>query len=307
MLHIIILSFLRLEAEDVEVSLASNYILQQIPFETYPKDFTFIVDGKNYPTSRMEADIISPIIRNLHKNDKDIDCFYINTNNRFPDCNFSDFLQLLTFKPQTIDSKMQLYIKYIFLVLGNLEEYRKIKLQYSDLISVTNVIDRILQKQHIFSADELTEEIDFAAIHFKELNKEELKKIDDQVISKILQNTMNHNFDENLIMDFITELYLENKSRKYLFENVNFSNVDKDKLIYFFKTFNFYDITPEIWQSIIERIINSPDNKKKKAKQSLNINSNSTVKSFYYNEKKQLNGIIRYLTNKTKEKNILMI
>ena len=94
------------------------------------------------------------------------------------------------------------YILNIFLVLGNLEEYRKIKLQYSDLISVTNVFDRILQKQHIFSLDKLTVEIDFAAIHFKELNKDELKK------SMILQNTMNHinnNIDENLIMDFITK------------------------------------------------------------------------------------------------------
>ena len=97
MLHVIVLFFIKLDAEDTEVSLTSNYILQQIPFETYPKDFKFIVDGKSYPTSRIEADIISPIIRNLHKNDKSINCFYINTHNRFPECNFSDFLQLLTF------------------------------------------------------------------------------------------------------------------------------------------------------------------------------------------------------------------
>ena len=274
-----------------EICLDIN-VIKQIPFQKYKKDFTFIVDGTTFYTSRFEADLLSPLIRDLHFSNENLNSFSINTNNQFPNCNFSDFLSLLTFQPKTIDINLQLYFKYLFSVLGNREESEKIQLQYNESLSINNVIERIKQKQSSFPLNDMIEEISFASSHFKEINKEELKKLDESIIEMIIQNDNLKVKDEDSLLQFITELYLENSTRKYLFENVFFSNVSQNCINNFFNIFNLNDITPEIWQSIIKRTTNSKfDQKSRKLNE-------WKEKSVFYKKGSNLNGIIKYLTKK---------
>ena len=48
-----------------------------IPIQDYLKDFIFIVNGKEFPTSRIFADMISSRIRDMHKEDATVDTYII--------------------------------------------------------------------------------------------------------------------------------------------------------------------------------------------------------------------------------------
>lgn len=60
----------------------------------------------------------------------------------------------------------------------------------------------------------------------------------------------------------------------------------------FFTTFDFNDLTPEIWQSIIQRTNNSENNQTSRKLKEWKI------KKILYKKNQNLNGIIKYLTKK---------
>ena len=51
--------------------------MKGIPFHKYEKNFTFIVNNKQYETSRFIADILSPIVRQYHYTDESINSITI--------------------------------------------------------------------------------------------------------------------------------------------------------------------------------------------------------------------------------------
>lgn len=51
----------------------------QVPFSKYEKNFIFIVNNKEFRTSRLIADLLSPTISKIHINDPTMKEFYINT------------------------------------------------------------------------------------------------------------------------------------------------------------------------------------------------------------------------------------
>ena len=75
-------------AQRNQIQLDCSSILQ-VPLDKFPKDFTFIVNGKEYQTSRFLADIISPIIVQYHFTDEAINQFFINTSNQNNNIDFT--------------------------------------------------------------------------------------------------------------------------------------------------------------------------------------------------------------------------
>lgn len=73
--------------------------ISAVPLQTYDKDFSFVVNGKEFKTSRLLSDLLSPIICKIQLNDPTIDTFIINTNQNG---DFSHFLQLTNFEPTTL-------------------------------------------------------------------------------------------------------------------------------------------------------------------------------------------------------------
>lgn len=110
--------------------------LKDIPFNKYPKDFTFVVDGKRYQAPRIVADILSQKIRKLHCVDESINEFYINTKNtninlplhgeKIQDNSedyFEDFLNLCQFENKEYESNIRSRFMLYFYLLGNIDEY----------------------------------------------------------------------------------------------------------------------------------------------------------------------------------------
>lgn len=73
-----------MEQEDYQFSLSFNNI-KSIPFDKYEKNFTFIVNGKEYETSRFVADILSPIVREYHFIDESMNSISIDTSSNTRD------------------------------------------------------------------------------------------------------------------------------------------------------------------------------------------------------------------------------
>ena len=97
-----------MEQEDYQFSISFNNI-KSIPFDKYEKNFTFIVNGKEYETSRFVADILSPIVREYHFIDESMNSISIDTSSNTRDY-FQDFLNLVNFTQKTMNENVSLNI-----------------------------------------------------------------------------------------------------------------------------------------------------------------------------------------------------
>lgn len=87
-----------------------------VPFQNYPQDFIFIVNGEEYKTSRLLSDLLSPKISKTHLSDPTIDYFIINTKSTG---NFSRFLEVQNFQDYLISTDEIPFILEILEALGN--------------------------------------------------------------------------------------------------------------------------------------------------------------------------------------------
>ena len=142
-------------------SLCFNNV-KHIPFEKYEKDFIFIVNNKQYKTSRIFADLLSPIISQYHYIDETIDSItikYDNDNtekgqfNSLTNDYFSDFLKLAEFTPKVIDDNHKKHYVQYFLQLGNIDEVRQLQPEYFDL-NPENIIDHLKSSKIVINEDQ---------------------------------------------------------------------------------------------------------------------------------------------------------
>lgn len=120
--------------------------MKDFPFERYEKNFTFIVNGKEYHTNIFVADLLSPKIRRSHYFDSSIDRFYINTKDKDDDSLFSAILSLVSFDSRQLKENEINYYKTIFAKLGNKREFLKLSPIDESEITTNNVIERIKRK-----------------------------------------------------------------------------------------------------------------------------------------------------------------
>lgn len=243
--------------------------IKGLPFHKYENNFTFIVNGKQYLTSRIVADLLSPYIRQLHYIDFSINEFYLTTkqipneetlNNDF----FFDFLSLATFNDSQIDQIRKKYYSAYFFILGNIEEYSKLQPYYTQTPTIDNVVDRLNSINEITSLINLNvnpatlvydEIIEFAASHFEELDKKEMKKLSIEIIEKVLNSEKLKLKDEDSLLKFILSLYEKDKSYSVLFDYIAFSNVREETFDNFLREIQLEFINDGIWRSICNRII----------------------------------------------------
>lgn len=298
---------------NTEFSLSFDNI-RSIPFDKYEKNFTFIVNGTKYETSRFIADILSPIIRKCHYSDETIDEFNINinTDGKIPKCNdfFLDFLKLTQFKKSNLDSFHQMRYSEYFLKLGNIDAYLQLRPEPILDLTPENIIDflkinmgfhedlskyyseksEILKKNGNFDLDQM---INYAAVHFEEISKVEMKTLPDEVIEQIISNKFLRLTEEDDLLLFILDLYKENRKYSNLFEYVMFNNVSKKEFEKFIVDFSPEYINSKIWNSICQRFLQD------KESESFSERYSEKIIKLKHKEGKDFHGIMRYLTEQT--------
>ena len=213
--------------------------LKDIPFNKYPKDFTFIVDGKRYQTPRIVADILSPKIRKLHCVDEFINEFYINTKDPSiklllhdgkiqddSDDYFESFLNLCQFENKEYEENIRSRFMLYFYLLGNITEYVHLINNQSKEIMVDNAINRLISILSIESKmDDFTdidvqnskEIIKFVASHFEDIDKKQLSDLNVEILDEIFRSDSLIINEEDSLFNFFFTLFEKNISYLFLF------------------------------------------------------------------------------------------
>lgn len=270
---------------------------KSIPFDKYENDFTFIVNGNEYKTNRLIADLLSPIIRKYHYQDQTIDRFVINTEQKNQEIAeyFTDFLNLIKFEEINIDAQHQKYFSEFFLKIGNFDEYLKFHPEFFEEIRIDNIIDRLKEMVKFNHANQFNFDklISFAAEHFEEIDKNQLKKLDLEQIEEIIKNESLKLDEEDSLLNFILELYEKDEKYSPLFEYVNFNNINEKSFVSFINKFSIDNINSSIWRSMCQRILPSEKTK------IIHERYHEKIIQFDHIKGQEFKGIMNYLCEKT--------
>lgn len=208
-------------------------VITQVPLKIYEKDFTFVVNGQKFKTSKIVSDLISPKISKIHHNDPTLSEFFITTKTRVS----SD---LISFEPKQINEDEIEFVSEIFNQFGI--EKASVKTNNFEL-KIENIIGliEIHEKSPFFYSSNLSREIDFLSIHFYELDenhRKQLLKISLGTIEKVISNDHLQLESEDQLLSFINQLYKENNQYSILYEYVMFSNVKSDTIGEFLTLFD---------------------------------------------------------------------
>ena len=269
--------------------------IARVPIQIYDQDFMFVVNGEEFVTSRLVSDLLSPKISNMHLSDPTIDRFTINIEEKG---DFSHILQLVTFNKHNIQSDEFEFFGKIIEHLGN-DNFEI--LESGDLCKITidNVFSFIKKHEKFqkFFRKNYESEIEFISSHFYEISEthyEELTEVEYDTLIHIFNNNNFHIKDEDQLLKFINKIYLQNNESSFLYENVLFTNVSSESISEFLSIFDFNDMTSLLWSTLSKRL------EKKILNKIENISGRykTNIKTFLHQENKELNGIIRYLTEK---------
>lgn len=285
-----------------QVRLNTSSILS-VPLQTYEKDFSFIVNGKEFKTSRFISDLLSPIICRLHLNDPTIDSFIINTENQG---DFSHILNLHNFEPATFSASELPFLSEVISKLGNGSiEYES---EESGIeISVDNVL-RLLREQEgsgLFYSKEISREIEFASSHFSEVCEsgiEELKNLSVETVMNIMSNDELRLKNEDELLKIINCLYSNDCKYSILYETVLFSNVTVCMMKEFLDLFDSKDMTVFLWKRLSCRlcgVIENPVMSEESLGRYLESPKNESVTKFEYTDDKVFKGIFNHLQTQT--------
>ncbi|KAK8847293.1 hypothetical protein M9Y10_019880 [Tritrichomonas musculus] len=190
----------------------------------------------------------------IKKNDDDEDENY-----------FSDFLKLYTFEDININPKRQKYYSKYFLALGNIEEFLNLQPVFSTDINEDNVIDKLLFLININKQQDITTDIpemlpiqniiNFISTHFEQIDKEKMKRLDNDIIERIINNKNLKLHDEDSLVTFLLDLYSKNSNTSSLFEYVIFNNLSKEMIEKFVNEFDIEYLNSSIWKAICQRLI----------------------------------------------------
>ena len=294
----------------------SKSSLKDIPFDKYEQDFTFIVNGRRYVTSRIIADILSPIIRKNHDIDPSNNEFTINTsdtqNKQEPGDSFSQFLDLVKFERILISDELSSKFSGYFAAVGNIDELMRIESIALDSEDPNSSIDLLLKlsASGIYGArsDRVTRHVDNVSLHFSEVDRSKLKRLCVGCIEMVVNNSNLKVESEDDLFDFVIEKYEEEPSSGFLFEYVDFRNLSEEKMSDFVYRFDLEDMNAGVWRSICAKLSSTfaeregeatTKRKKDGAAKPVEAREDESVKTFEYSSGGEFEGIMRHLSRET--------
>lgn len=164
-------------------------------------------------------------------------------------------MNLATFKGNFVkETELKYYLDY-FLQLGNFEEYFNLQQDKYNSISTENVIDLILSIENNEMNSMMNKLIKYSSEHFYELNKEKLTKMSIENLSQILNSTELRVENEDNLLDFILQLYIEDEKYSPFFEYIYYENLSDEMVEKFINEFDIDLMTQETWRSISYRLV----------------------------------------------------
>ena len=226
--------------------------LFDIPFDTYEKNFTFMVNGEKIQTSRIISDLLSPVICKNHLNDPTSNTFVINTHEKG---DFSHILELVNFNYQNFSENELPFIIEVIEQLNN----NSIEIENNIQITIDNVFNRLKyhEKRSNFFSQQISKEIEFISSHFNELCEshiEEFNNLSIDMIYEIINDDQLTLKSEDQLLKFVNFFYSQNSRYSVLYELVYFENVSSDTIKEFLQNYDINDMSGEIWNRLSKRL-----------------------------------------------------
>ena len=234
------------------------------PFQSFEKDFLFVVNGREYKTSRIVADLISPYISQLHFVDASFDKYTIKTHHQG---DFNLVISLCNFEEIEISESEYSFLTEIAEQLGT--KYIECDLMNEEnKITKDNVFYRLRkhEKESSFYSKQISEEIEFVSAYFYDIcesHQEDLYSLHVDTLTSIVNHCKLRLKNEDQLLNFINNLYAKDRKYGVLYESVLFDNVNEEKINEFILEFDINDITCEIWRVLSSRFIQNNQKKKK--------------------------------------------
>ena len=274
--------------QDLQVQLKTTAILD-IPLRTYDNDFTFIVNGNEYETSRIISDLLSPNIRQIHQIDLTISTFTINTTSRG---DFNHVLELATFSTQSIPSDEISFFSEVIEKLGN----RSINIGNlrPDNLTNENAVQLLHQHEnfdHLYG-EQIETEIEYVSSHFYELCErfyEEMKTLTIETIEKVISKENIKLKNEDQLLKFINGLYQESREYSILYDHVLFNHVSNETIGEFIDLFHRDDMGEETWRRLSNRLRQTVTNRQEEEA------GRYALKQFLPNGDQNFDGILKFL------------
>lgn len=269
----------------------------QVPFQNYQEDFTFIVNGEEFPTTQLISDLLSPKIGQIHSIDPTFSKFAIETQNKG---NFSHILQLINFQKNEIEDIEIPFMIEVFEILCN----SNIKVEDTLNVELTkeNIIEKLQkhEQNQFFFSELYKKEIEFISTVMGELlstRESDLMNLKIETLLLILNNEHLKIGSEDDLLQFVNKLYMRDVKYSILYEYVYFCNVTSSSIKEFIEIYDVNDITDETWRRFCERfeieLQKSFKMNKRRSDRYTNVSANG--KTFDPNESDPFCGIINYL------------
>ncbi|KAK8880578.1 hypothetical protein M9Y10_003258 [Tritrichomonas musculus] len=279
---------------NTKIHLQTSSILH-IPIQNYEQDFTFIVNGKEYPTSRIVADLLSPKISRLHIIDPTIKEYWINPKTLG---DFNNILALVDFQDKDITEKDLPFFSEIFRLLEIESKDIRINLTKNDDKSLT-ALDKLIRDLSfgIIYEEEIEKDIAKVSEELYQLKDDEeekakLKNLDISIIERIFGHPNLQIDSEDQLVDIINELYRQDREYCELYSFVDFKNVTTSKMREFLTEIQQDDVTHQTWISLSERLC-------EEVKDGENQKRYKTKKPKFYKEilfnKQEFDGLVNCL------------
>lgn len=285
--------------QKAQLQLKTTSILT-VPFQIYDNDFMFIVNGKEFKTSRILSDILSPKISQIHSIDPTFNEFIITTHNQG---DFTNILKLLTFQSTEIP------ISEIPFIAEIIELFENTSIDIPNQDQVTNVtLDNVFdllkhqERYKFFYSKSIQNLIDFISTNFYEISEkqeDEMTQLSLDTLIRIINNSKLLLKTESQLLKFVNKLYMKDRDASVLYEFVQFAKIDSESLEEFLSVFDINDITIETWEQLKEKLrgnLNKTSSQRYKEKEKVGIefkyDSNQHFNGIFHNFGKNSNGII---------------
>lgn len=261
-----------------QIKLNKEAILN-IPFQIYD-EFSFIVNDKIYKTTKIVAELISPIICRYHQCDPTINNFTIATKE---EGDFNIILKLINFEEQTFPESQLPFISEVVEILGNDSIECKRKQPNLTKSNALQLLNEHLKFKFFYSKS-IQNEINFISSHLYEIIEEqenELNQLSIDVLMLILNNENLSLLKEDQLVNFINHLYFSDSKYSKLYDFVLFENVGTKAIEEFLNIYDINDMTNEIWAAISRRLQNNK-NCHSEIKKSNSFRYNANVLIHYF-------------------------
>ncbi|OHT13078.1 hypothetical protein TRFO_03512 [Tritrichomonas foetus] len=177
-----------MEANKTTISISSKGLrnLECLPID---RDFEFIVGKDHYPTFKLVACILSPIIGDLLQKDPNMKSYNVEINDK--NHNFQLIMDIVYDHDYSINIDNCFFLYRIAEIFGN-EELKKIaNIEYHAVISESNCLNLLLKMIEVDFDTKVC--ASFAASHFEALSKNpDLKKMPIEIYNQIFFNDEFH-------------------------------------------------------------------------------------------------------------------